>query len=87
MLIPTQTITVWGMFIDYLRLNQVTQRDHFPLPFMDQMLERLAGQAYFYFLDGYSGYNQIIVDPVDQEKTSFTRPFGVFSYRRMPLGL
>jgi len=51
------------------------------------MLERLAGQAYYCFLDGYSGYNYIAVDPQDQEKTSFTCPFGVFAYRRMPFGL
>ena len=51
------------------------------------MLERLAGKAYYCFLDGYSGYNQIAVDPRDQEKTAFTCPFGVFAYRRMPFRL
>lgn len=75
------------MCIDYRKLNQATRKDHFPLPFMDQMLERLAGQAYYCFLDGYSGYNQITVNPEDQEKTAFTCPFGVFVYRRMPIGL
>nr|KYP53524.1 Retrovirus-related Pol polyprotein from transposon 297 family [Cajanus cajan] len=75
------------MCIDYKKLNQATRKDHYPLPFMDQMLERLAGQAYYCFLDGYSGYNQIAVDPEDQEKTSFTCPFGVFAYRKMPFGL
>nr|KYP32290.1 Transposon Ty3-I Gag-Pol polyprotein [Cajanus cajan] len=64
-----------------------TRKDHFPLPFMDQMLERLLGQAYYCFLDGYSGYNQIVVDPKDQEKIAFTCPFGVFAYRKMPFGL
>jgi len=54
---------------------------------MDQMLERLAGQSFYCFLDGYSGYNQIVVDPQDMEKTTFTCPFGVFAYRRMPFGL
>jgi hypothetical protein len=54
---------------------------------MDQMLERLAGQAYYCFLDGYSGYNQINVDPGDQEETAFTCPFGVSAYRKMPFGL
>jgi len=86
-LIPTRTITGWRMCIDYRRLNQATRKDHFPLPFMDQMLERLAGQAFYCFLDGYSGYNQIAVAPEDQEKTAFTCPFGVFAYRRMPFGL
>ena len=75
------------MYVDYRRLNDATRKDHFPLPFIDQMLERLAGHAYYYFLDGYSGYNQIVVDPKDQEKTAFTCPFGVFAYRRMPFGL
>ncbi|CAJ2663002.1 unnamed protein product [Trifolium pratense] len=86
-LIPTRTVTGWRMCIDYRRLNLATRKDHFPLPFMDQMLESLAGQAYYCFLDGYSGYNQIVVDPADQEKTAFTCPFGVFAYRRMPFGL
>jgi len=86
-LIPTRTVTGWRMCIDYRRLNDATRKDHFPLPFIDQMLERLAGHAYYCFLDGYSGYNQIVVDPKDQEKTSFTCPVGVFAYRRMPFGL
>ena len=64
-LIPTRTATGWRMCIDYRKLNEATKKDHFPLPFMDRMLERLAGKAYYYFLDGYSGYNQIIVDPKD----------------------
>ena len=62
-LILTRTVTGWRMCIDYRRLNQATRKDHFPLPFMDQMLERLSGQAYYCFLDGYSGYNQITVNP------------------------
>ncbi|XP_057755984.1 uncharacterized protein LOC130975175 [Arachis stenosperma] len=81
-LIPTRTVTGWRMCIDYRKLNEATRKDHFPLPFMDQMLERLAGHAYYCFLDGYSGYNQIVVNPRDQEKTSFTCPYGVFAYRR-----
>ena len=56
-LIPTRTVTGWRMCIDYRKLNKATRKDHFPLPFMDQMLERLAGQAFYCFLDGYSGYN------------------------------
>jgi len=86
-LIPTRTVTGWRMCIDYKKLNQATRKDHFPLPFMDQMLERLAGKAHYCFLDGYSGYNQIVVDPEDQEKTTFTCPFGVFAYRKMSFGL
>ena len=57
------------------------------MPFIDQMLDRLARKDYYYFLDGYSGYNQIAVVPEDQEKTTFTCPYGTFSFRRMPFGL
>nr|GEU74936.1 reverse transcriptase domain-containing protein [Tanacetum cinerariifolium] len=121
-LIPTRLVTRWRVCIDYRKLNEVTRKDHFPLPFMDQMLERLAGifihqevgtfvrfievgrrsilpgswwahvdgrQAYEYycFLDGFSGYFQIPIDPRDQENTTFTCPYGTFAYRRMPFGL
>lgn len=86
-LIPTRTVTGWRMCIDYRRLNTATSKDHFPLPFMNQMIERLDGQSFYCFLDGYLGYNQITVSPEDQEKTAFTCPFGVFAYRRMSFGL
>ena len=74
-------------FCNSVQSQEGTRKDHYPLPFMDQMLERLAGQSFYYFLDGYSGYNQIAVDPQDQEKITFTYPFGVFAYRRMSFGL
>ena len=86
-LIPTRTVIGWRMCIDYRKLNEATRKDHYPLPFMDQMLERLARQSFYCFLDRYSGYNQITVDPQDQEKTAFTCPFGVFAYHRMLFGL
>ncbi|GKA37036.1 reverse transcriptase domain-containing protein [Tanacetum coccineum] len=86
-LIPTRLITGWRVCIDYRKLNDATRKDHFPLPFMDQMLERLAGNEYYCFLDGFSGYFQIPIDPKDQEKTTFTCPYGTFAYRRMPFGL
>nr|GEW62641.1 DNA-directed DNA polymerase [Tanacetum cinerariifolium] len=72
-LIQTRLVTEW--------------RDHFPLPFMDQMLERLAGNLYYYFLDGLRGYFQIPIDPKDQEKTKFACPYETFAYHRMPFGL
>nr|GFA03761.1 reverse transcriptase domain-containing protein [Tanacetum cinerariifolium] len=84
-LIPT--LTGWRVCIDYRKLNEPTRKDQFPLPFMDQMLERLAGNEYYCFLDGFSGYFQIPIDPRDQEKTTFTCPYGTFAYRRMPFGL
>ncbi|GJX79261.1 reverse transcriptase domain-containing protein [Tanacetum coccineum] len=59
-LIPTRLVTGWRVCIDYQKLNDATRKDHFPLPFMDQMLERLAGNEYYCFLDGFSGYFQII---------------------------
>ncbi|KAH9735065.1 hypothetical protein KPL71_017621 [Citrus sinensis] len=86
-LIPTRVTTGWRVCIDYRKLNSVTRKDHFPLPFIDQMLDRLAGHEFYCFLDGYSGYNQIPIAPKDQEKTTFTCPFGTFAYRRMSFGL
>nr|GFA22510.1 reverse transcriptase domain-containing protein [Tanacetum cinerariifolium] len=68
-------------------LNEATHKDHFPLPFMDQMLERLAENQYYCFLDGFFGYFQIPIDPKDQEKTTFTCPYGTFAYRHMPFRL
>jgi hypothetical protein len=85
-LIPQRTTTGWRVSIDYQKLNSHTRKDHFPLPFIDQILERLVSQSYYCFLDGYSGYNQVAVDPQDQEMTTFTCPFGTFAYRRMPFG-
>ncbi|XP_075101815.1 uncharacterized protein LOC142177243 [Nicotiana tabacum] len=86
-LIPTRTVTGWRICIDYRKLNNATRKDHFPLPFIDQMLDRLAGQEYYCFLDGYSGYNQITIAPEDQEKTTFTCPYGTYAFKRMPFGL
>ncbi|GJX94235.1 DNA-directed DNA polymerase [Tanacetum coccineum] len=86
-LILTRLVTGWRVCIDYRKLNEATRKDHFPLPFMDQMLERLAGNEFYCFLDGFSGYFQIPIDPQDQEKTTFTCPYGTFAYRRMPFGL
>nr|GEZ00077.1 reverse transcriptase domain-containing protein [Tanacetum cinerariifolium] len=86
-LIPTRLVTEWRVCIDYRKLNEATRKDHFPLPFMDQMLERLAGNEYYCFLDGFSRYFQIPIDPRDQEKTTFTCLYETFAYRRMYFGL
>ena len=86
-LVPTKVQTGWRVCIDYRKLNSTTRKDHCPLPFIDQMLERLAGHSHYCFLDGYSGYNQIVITPEDQEKTTFTCLFGTFAYRRMSFGL
>nr|GEU51892.1 reverse transcriptase domain-containing protein [Tanacetum cinerariifolium] len=86
-LIPTGLVTGWRVCIDYQKLNDATRKDHFPLPFMDQMLERLAVNEYYCLLNGFSGYFQIPIDPQDQEKTTFTCPYRTFAYRLMPFGL
>ncbi|RVW26841.1 Retrovirus-related Pol polyprotein from transposon 17.6 [Vitis vinifera] len=85
--VSTRPTSGWRVCIDYRRLNSVTRKDHFALPFMDQVLERVSGHPFYCFLDGYSGYFQIEIDLEDQEKTTFTCPFGTFAYRRMPFGL
>nr|GEW12760.1 reverse transcriptase domain-containing protein [Tanacetum cinerariifolium] len=79
-LVPTRIVTGWRVCIDYRKLNEATAKDHFPLLFMDQMLEILAGNKYLYFLDGFSGYFQIPIDHMDQEKTTFTCPFRTYAY-------
>ena len=86
-LIPTRTVIGWRVCIDYRKLNTAIRKDHYPLPFIDQMLDRLPGHPHYYFLDRYSGYNQIAIAPEDQEKTTFTCPYGAFTFRRMPFGL
>ncbi|RDX79944.1 Retrovirus-related Pol polyprotein, partial [Mucuna pruriens] len=69
------------------RLNQATRKDHFPLPFIDQVLEKLVGKSHYYFLDDFSRYMQIHIAPEDQHKTTFTYTFGTFAYTCMPFGL
>ena len=85
--IQTRLPTKWRVCIDYQKLNSATKKDHFPLLFINQILDRLAGSSNFFFLDGYSGYNQIAIHSDDQEKTTFTCPFGTFAFRCMPFGL
>ncbi|KAK8554077.1 hypothetical protein V6N12_031055 [Hibiscus sabdariffa] len=75
-ILSTRMVTGWRICMDYRKLNKATKKDYFPLPFIDQMLDRLARKAFYRFLDGYSGYNQIATAPEDQEKTTFTCPYG-----------
>jgi hypothetical protein len=84
-LISQWTVTSWQMCIDYRKLNKATRKDHFPLPFIDEMLERLANHSFCY-LDGYSSYHQISIHPDDQSKTTFTCPYGTLAYRQMSFG-
>ena len=85
--IQTRLPTNRRVCIDYRKLNSATKKDPFPLPFIDQILDRMARSSYFCFLDGYSGYSQITIYPDDQEKTTFICPFGIFPFRRMPFEL
>jgi hypothetical protein len=86
-LILQRTVTGWCMCIDYRKFNKTTRKDHFPLPFIDEMLEQLANHSFFCFLDGYSGYHQIPIHPSDQSKTTLTCPYGTYAYSRMSFGL
>jgi hypothetical protein len=86
-LLSTRIVTVWRMCIDYRKLNSATRKDHFPLPFIDQMLERLVKHSFFCYLYGYGDFFQISIHPDDQDKTTFTCLYGTFAYRRMPFGL
>jgi hypothetical protein len=73
--------------IDYRKLNDVTRKDAYPLPRIDDTLDALAGLTYFSTLDLYSGYWQVAMDPMDREKTAFTTRHGLFEWRVMPFGL
>ena len=64
-LLPSRTVTGWRICINYRKLNKATRKYHFPLKFIDQMLDRLARHEYYYFLDGYSSYNQITISLED----------------------
>ena len=77
----------WYIYADYRELNKSTLKDDFPLPFIDQVLDTLVGKKYFSFLDGFNGYNQIQIVLEDQDKTTFTFPWGTYTYRILPLGL
>ena len=85
--VPTHLTTGWRVCIDYRRLNEVTRKDYFPLPIIDQLLERIFGHPFYCFLDGYFGYFQIEIATEDQEKTTFICPFGTYAYKRKPFSL
>lgn len=85
--VTTRAMTGWRICVDYRKLNEATRKDQFPMPFLDQVIEKLAGQRFYCFLDCYSGYNQIHIHPDDKEKTTFTCPFSTFAIWKMPFGL
>ena len=73
--------------IYFKNLNKVSLKDNYPLPKLDHIFHRVVGSSRISLLDGYSGYNQILFQPDDQEKTTFTTPWGTFIYAKFPLGL
>ncbi|MCO5554912.1 hypothetical protein L7F22_008450 [Adiantum nelumboides] len=77
----------WRVCVDYKPLNAATKRDHFPLPFQDEILNEVAGYERYTVCDGYSGYFQIRIAEEDQKKKTFVTPWGCFAYRVMPFGL
>ena len=83
----TQTNGKWWICVDYRDLNKTTLRDYFPFPFIDQVLDTLFEKKYFSFLDGFSGYNQIQIALEDQQKTTFTCPWGIYGYKLLPFRL
>ena len=85
--IQTRLPTKWRVCIDYRKLNAATKKDHFPLPFIDQILDKLSGQGFYWFINGYYGYNQFAIHPDNQENTTFTCPFGTYAFQHMPFGL
>lgn len=73
--------------MDYRKLNDSTWKNDYPVLIIDQILDRLEEHEYYFFLDGYSRYNQITISLEDQEKTIFSCPYGTYAFKRMPIGL
>jgi hypothetical protein len=77
----------WRMCVDFTDLNKACPKDSFPLPWIDQLVDLTAGHRWLTFMDAFFGYNQIMMDEGDQEKTSFITSKGLFCYKVMPFGL
>ena len=75
------------LYVDFRDLNKCSKKDKYLLPKMEHLLQKVSGAKVMSFLDGFSGYNQVVVHPYDQEKTAFTTPWGTFMYSKMPFGL
>ena len=87
-LVPTtKKIGEIRLYVDLRNVNKVSLKDNYPLPKMDHILQRVVGSSRISILDGFSRYNQILVHPDDQEKTSFTTPWGTFMHIKIPFGL
>jgi len=75
------------MCIDYRALNKITKGDAYPLPRIDNILAALSGSSWFSSLDLASGFWQVEMDPLDQEKTAFISHAGLYEFGVMPFGL
>ena len=75
------------MCVNLKKVNAATVRDHYPLPIIEHVLERVAGKKAYSFLDGFLGYNQVSIKVEDQHKTAFATEWGIYAYRVMPFGL
>ena len=87
MVVPKKFTGKWRICVDFRELNNATLKDYFPFPFIGKVLDTLSGKQYFSFLDGYSGYNHILIVPKDQYNTTFTCPWGTYTYRFFPFVL
>ena len=77
----------WIVCIDFTDLNKSCPKDPFPLPHIDKLVDATAGHQLMSFMDAFSGYNQILMHPEDQEKKSFMTSRGIYCYKVMPVGL
>ncbi|CAE6199346.1 unnamed protein product [Arabidopsis arenosa] len=77
----------WRVCVDFTDINKACPKDSFPLPHIDRLVESMAGNELLTFMDAFSGYNQIMMNPEDEEKTSFITDRGIYCYKVMPFGL
>ena len=75
------------MCVDFRNLNRASDKDNYPVPPMEHILQMVSGSEMFSLLDGFLGYNQVLVVDQDRIKTTFSTKWGTFAYRIMPFGL
>ncbi|XP_024164073.1 uncharacterized protein LOC112171063 [Rosa chinensis] len=86
-MVPKKSPGSWRMCVDYTNLNRACPKDSFPLPRIDQLIDSTAGYWLLSFMDAFSRYNQILMNPADEEHTAFTTDKGLYCYQVMPFGL
>jgi hypothetical protein len=82
-----KTTGKWRMCVDFTNLNKACPKDSFPFPWIDLLVDSTSGHELLTFMDAFSGYNQIHMNEIDQEKTSFITDRGLYCYKMMPFGL